>query len=329
MSEGGETRAGALGRLAREGEAAEERPTGAVSRWLQRARALTRTRTTLVAGVVFLAMIAYCLLWPVVSPYDANEVDFEQARQAPSLAHPLGTDQFGRDLLTRLAEGGRTSLTIAAMALLIILTIGLLYGTIAAVAGGKIDAVMMRVVDGLFAIPRLPVAIVILVALRLNAQNVQSVAFALSIVGWMLTARLVRGQVLSLKTRDYVTAARALGARWSSIARRHLIPNSAGILLIALFLELPTVVLGEAFLAVLGLGPEAPTATWGNIAEEGLHFARIWDMFLASAIIAIFAVSANVVVDGLHDVLDPRRQAQTTARAQRRPRRPAKAQLGL
>lgn len=175
-------------------------------------------------------------------------------------------------------------------------------------------------VDGLFAIPRLPVAIVILVALRLNAQNVQTIAFALSIMGWMLTARLVRGQVLSLKTRDYVKAARALGAGWGHVARRHLIPNSAGIILVALFLELPTVILGEAFLAVLGLGPEAPTATWGNIAQEGLHFARIWDMFLASAVIAIFALSANVVVDGLHDVLDPRRQGQLVPRAPRRPR---------
>jgi oligopeptide transport system permease protein len=290
---------------------------GATSRWLQRARAFTQTKTTVVASVIFLAILVYCVLWPVLSPYDANDVNFDRARQAPSLSHPLGTDQFGRDLLTRLAAGGRTSLAIAAIALALILAIGLLYGTIAAVAGGKVDGVMMRVVDGLFAIPRLPVAIVILVALRLNAQNIQSVAFALSIVGWMLTARLVRGQVLSLKTRDYVTAARALGARWSSVARRHLIPNSMGILLIALFLELPTVILGEAFLAVLGLGPGAPTATWGNIAQDGLHFARIWDMFLASSVIAIFALTANVVVDGLHDVLDPRRQALNVARARR------------
>lgn len=308
----------ALNRAENDEDAGTEWPVRATSRWMQRARAFTQTRTALVASLILLAIVAYCVLWPMLSPHDANDVNFDRARQAPSLSHPLGTDQYGRDLLTRLAVGGRTSLAIAAIALAVILAIGLLYGTIAAVAGGKIDAVMMRVVDGLFAIPRLPVAIVILVALRLNAQNVQSVAFALSIVGWMLTARLVRGQVLSLKTRDYVTAARALGARSTSIARRHLVPNSAGILLIALFLELPTVVLGEAFLAVLGLGPEPPTATWGNIAEEGLHFARIWDMFLASAVIAIFAVSANVVVDGLHDVLDPRRQAQAVARA--RPR---------
>jgi ABC-type dipeptide/oligopeptide/nickel transport system permease subunit len=247
-------------------------------------------------------------LWPLVSPYGANDVDFHRSVQGPSLDHPLGTDTFGRDLLTRLAEGGRTSLAIAALALGIILVIGVAYGTVAAVAGGKVDAVMMRLLDGLFAIPRLPVAIVILVALRLNAQNVQTVAFALSIVGWMLTARLVRGQVLSVKSREHVRAARAAGAGWTHIARRHLIPNSAGIILIALFLELPTVVLGEAFLAVLGLGPGAPAATWGNIAQDGLHFGRLWEMFLASAVIATFALAANILLDGLHDVLDPRRR---------------------
>jgi ABC-type dipeptide/oligopeptide/nickel transport system permease subunit len=287
--------------------------------WLQGARPLFERRATLVAAVCFLAIVAYCLLFPLVSPYGANEVDFGQNREAPSLLHPLGTDQFGRDFVARLAVGGRTSLAIAGMALAIILTVGVIYGATAALAGGKIDAAMMRLVDGLFAIPRLPVAIVILVALRLNAQNAPTIAFALSIVGWMLTARLVRGQVLALKTRDYVRAAQAVGASWPQIARRHLLPNTTGIVLIAVLLELPTVILGEAFISVLGLGPEPPTATWGNIAQEGLHFSRAWQMFLASGAIAAFALSANVLVDGLHDILDPRRRVQRP-RGQRRHR---------
>jgi ABC-type dipeptide/oligopeptide/nickel transport system permease subunit len=290
------------------GADAELTAVRAANPWVGRAQALAGSRATLVAGLVVLGIVACCALWPLVSPYGANDVDFQRSVQGPSLDHPLGTDAFGRDLLTRLAEGGRTSLAIAALALGIILVIGVAYGTVAAVAGGKVDAVMMRLLDGLFAIPRLPVAIVILVALRLNAQNVQTVAFALSIVGWMLTARLVRGQVLSVKSREHVRAARAVGAGWTHIARRHLIPNSAGIILIALFLELPTVVLGEAFLAVLGLGPGAPAATWGNIAQDGLHFGRLWEMFLASAVIATFALAANILLDGLHDVLDPRRR---------------------
>jgi ABC-type dipeptide/oligopeptide/nickel transport system permease subunit len=271
---------------------------------------LVEERKTLVAGGVVLAIVAFCVVFPLLSPYGADEVDFSVSREGPSLAHPLGTDQFGRDFLTRLAAGGRTTLLIAGAALAIILAIGVAYGTVAAVAGGKVDAAMMRLVDGLFAIPRLPVAIVVLVALGLNAQNVASIVFALSVVGWMLTARLVRGQVLVLKTRDYVRAAHALGASGAHVARRHLLPNSAGILLVAIFLELPTVILGEAFLSVLGLGPAAPTATWGNIAEEGLHFTRLWQMVLATTAIAGFALSANVFADGLHDALEPRRRSR-------------------
>ena len=265
-------------------------------------------RSTAIAAVLFGAIIAYCVLFPLVSPYDANGVDFTRSRQMPSLHHPLGTDTYGRDLLTRLAVGGRTTMLIASIALSAILAAGVIWGTTAAMAGGLVDSVMMRLVDGLLAIPRLPVAIVILVALRLNAQNVLTIALALAVVGWMQTARLVRGQVLSLTGRDYVRAARALGASRFEIARRHVIPNSTGIILVAILLELPTVVLGEAFIAVLGLGPDPPTATWGNIAQDGLYFARLWEPFLASAAIALFAISANVLIDSVDEMLDPRRR---------------------
>jgi oligopeptide transport system permease protein len=265
-------------------------------------------RSTAIAAVLFGAIIAYCVLFPLVSPYDANGVDFTRSRQMPSLHHPLGTDTYGRDMLTRLAVGGRTTMLIASIALSAILATGVIWGTAAAMAGGLVDSVMMRLVDGLLAIPRLPVAIVILVALRLNAQNVLTIALALAVVGWMQTARLVRGQVLSLTSRDYVRAARALGASRFEIARRHVIPNSTGIILVAILLELPTVVLGEAFIAVLGLGPDPPTATWGNIAQDGLYFARLWEPFLASTAIALFAISANVLIDGVDEMLDPRRR---------------------
>ena len=271
-------------------------------------------RPAAIAAVILVGMVAYCAFWPFFSEYGANEVDFADSREGPSIAHPLGTDQFGRDLLTRLAVGGRTTFLIAGIALGVILVVGVAYGTTAALAGRRADGAMMRVVDGLFALPRLPVAIVILVALRLNAQNVLAVAFALSIVGWMLTARLVRGHVLGLRSLDYVRAARALGAGSAQIARRHLIPNSTGIILIAILLELPTVILGEAFLSILGLGPEPPTATWGNMAQQGLYFSRVWEMFLASAAIAAFALSANVLADAAHDAFDPRRRVQRAPR---------------
>jgi ABC-type dipeptide/oligopeptide/nickel transport system permease subunit len=281
--------------------------------WVLAAATLAQRRTTLAAAILFGLVLLYAVVWPLISPYGANDVDFALSRQGPSPAHPFGTDQFGRDLLTRLAAGGRTTLLIVGAALLIILVVGLLYGAISALGGRTTDMFMMRVLDGLFALPRLPIAIVILAALKLNAQNVQTVAFALGVAGWMLTARLVRGQLRSLRQEDYVRAARAVGAGWALIVRRHLVPNSAGIIAVALLLELPTVVVGEAFLAVVGLGPEAPTATWGNIAQQGLHFGRLWEMSLATGIIVLFALCANVLVDALGEAFDPRTQVARRA----------------
>ena len=277
--------------------------------------ALAHRRAALGAAAVLLAIVAFVVVFPLVSPHDPNDVDFTQTRQAPSLEHPLGTDQFGRDLLARVAVGGRTTLAIAASALTIILAIGFLWGAAAAMAGGWVDSLLMRIVDGLFAIPRLPIAIVLLVVLSFQAQSVAAIVAALSIAGWMLTARLVRGHVLSLKTRDFVTAARATGATRRRIVRRHLLPNSSGILLVAALLELPTVVVGEALLSVLGLGPPPPTATWGNIAYDGWQFARLWEMLVATLAVVLFAGASNVLADGVGDVLDPRRRGARTLRA--------------
>jgi ABC-type dipeptide/oligopeptide/nickel transport system permease subunit len=260
-----------------------------------------------IAGVALLALVLFCVVWPGISPYGANDVDFELTRQAPSFAHPLGTDQFGRDLLTRLAAAGRVSLAITGAALAIILALGFAYGASAGLAGGKVDMVLMRLLDGLLALPRLPVSIVILVVLSMKAQTIWAVVFALSVVSWMLTARLVRGQVLVLREAEYVRAARAVGARRGRILLRHILPNTLGVLVVAVLLELPGVILGEAFLSVLGLGPNPPTPTWGNMAVEGVHFHRVWNVALPSATIAVFAVLANLLADAFQESLDPRR----------------------
>ena len=266
-------------------------------------------RPLAVPALIMLGLIlTFVLFWPVISPYDPNEVNFDVSREGPSPAHPLGTDQFGRDLMTRLAAGGRTTLLIVVIAVAIIAVLGISYGAVSALGGRMTDAFLMRVLDGLLALPRIPIAIVILAALSLHAQNVQTVALALGVVGWMLLARLVRGQLISLRETDYVHAARALGAKRRQVLRRHLLPNSSGVLAVALLLELPAIVIGEAFLAVLGLGPQPPTATWGNIADEGLHFGRVWQMTLATGMIVLFALTANVIVDALSEALDPRSQ---------------------
>ena len=265
-----------------------------------------RDRTWLAGGALVL-LVLFCALWPELAPFGHNDVDFDRSREGPSLAHPFGTDQFGRDLLTRVSAAGRVSLAITGLALAVILVVGFAYGAFAALAGGGVDSTMMRVLDGLLALPRLPISIVIIVALDQAAMTIWAVVLALAIVSWMLTARLVRGHVLVLRESEFVRAAKAVGAKRRQILLRHVLPNTAGILTVAVLLELPGVILGEAFLSVLGLGPNPPTPTWGNMAVEGVRFHRVWNVALPSAAIAVFAILANLLADSLQDALDPRR----------------------
>ena len=276
--------------------------------WRDTARRYARNRAAVAGAIVVLLVVGACLVVPVLSPHDPYAIDFSQRTQWPSAEHPFGTDLFGRDLFTRMALGGRTTLLVAAGAVALILALGLVYGTIAGVAGGRVDELMMRALDGLLALPRLPVMIVILVLVGLRA-NLWTLVFTLAIVNWMVTARLVRTQIRALREQQFVRAARALGAGWGQIALRHLAPNALGVLVVAVFLELPGVVLGEAFVSVLGLGVNPPDATWGNIAQEGIERGRLYLVVLPSAAIGVLAVAANFVADGLHDALDPRRTA--------------------
>jgi oligopeptide transport system permease protein len=250
--------------------------------------------------------VLFCLIWPFVSPYDPNDVVFADARQGPSLEHPLGTDTFGRDVLTRTALGGRISIGIGFAATFIILLIGVAYGSISGFIGGHLDNGMMRFLDAMYGLPYLPFAIITLAIL--GEASFWSMAIALSIATWFTTARIVRGQIITLKENDYVRAAKTLGARWQRVLTRHLLPNTLGVLVIAVFLELPGVVLGEAFLSFLGLGIGAPDASWGSMAQEGYDSYRVFPLLIIvpSVAIATLILSANFIADGLRDALDPR-----------------------
>src|ERR687891_2791574 len=182
-----------------------------------------RNRAALVAGVVFVLVLLYCLIWPFVSPYDPNDVNFADARQNPSLEHPLGTDKFGRDLLTRTALGGRISIGIGFAATLVILFVGIVYGSISGFAGGKLDDAMMRFLDALYGLPYLPFAIITLAIV--GSVNFLTMVIELSIASWFTSARIVRGQIITLKENDYIRAAKAVGARWFRVLGRHLLPN--------------------------------------------------------------------------------------------------------
>jgi oligopeptide transport system permease protein len=274
--------------------------------WRDAWRRYVRNRGAVVAGVVFVLLLLFCLIWPIVSPYTGNEVDFAEATQGPSVAHPLGTDKFGRDMLTRVAEGGRVSILIGFGATLAILFIGVVYGSISGFVGGRLDNGLMRFLDALYGLPYLPFAIITLQII--GRTDKWTMMVALSIASWFTTARIVRGQVITLKENDYVRAAKAVGARWYRILSRHLLPNTLGILIIAIFLELPAVILGEAFLSFIGLGISPPDPSWGAMAQEGRLAYRTHpiEIVVPSVAIATLVLCANFIADGLRDALDPR-----------------------
>jgi oligopeptide transport system permease protein len=266
----------------------------------------SRNRAAVVAAFAFLALVAFVVFVPILSNEDPYAVDFSQSFLRPSLEHPFGTDEFGRDLFVRTALGGRVSIAIGFAATFAIMGIGILYGATSGFAGGWIDNGMMRFLDALYGLPYLPFAILTLAIF--GTVNFWTMVVALTIASWFTTARVMRGQIITLKENDYVRAANALGARWYRILFRHLLPNTLGVILIFVFLELPGVVLGEAFLSFLGLGIEPPEASWGSLAQDGYtaYQAHPYIIIIPALMISWLILSAFFIADGLRDALDPR-----------------------
>ncbi|HEX5468839.1 MAG TPA: ABC transporter permease [Gaiellaceae bacterium] len=281
--------------------------------WRDALLRFTRNRGAVTATCIFGVIVLYCLLVPIFSPYDPNEVDFSKAYLPVSADHPFGTDKFGRDLFTRIAVGGRISLGIGFAGTIAILTIGIVYGSVSGFLGGIVDDVLMRVLDALYGLPYLPFAIITTQILSPSGEvTFWTMVAALTVASWFTTARIVRGQVTTLKQNEYVAAARAVGARWHRILTRHVLPNTFGVLIIAVFLDLPAVVLGEAFLSFIGLGINPPTASWGSIAQDGraAYVLHPLVLFVPSVAIATLVLCANFIADGLRDALDPRTRTE-------------------
>jgi oligopeptide transport system permease protein len=274
--------------------------------WKDAWRRYVRNKGAVIAGALFVLILLYCLLAPILSPWDPDLVKYELAKQNPSFSHPFGTDKFGRDLFTRTALGGRVSILIAFGATFAILAVGVVYGAISGFVGGRLDNGLMRFLDALYGLPYLPFAIITLAII--GRTNMWTMMIALSIASWFTTARIVRGQILTLKENDYVRAAKAVGARWHRILVRHLLPNTLGVLIIAIFLELPAVILGEAFLSFIGLGISPPDPSWGAMAFDGRTTYRTHpiEIVIPSVAIASLVLCANFVADGLRDAFDPR-----------------------
>jgi oligopeptide transport system permease protein len=266
---------------------------------------LKRNRLAITGGVIIIFIALTSIIYPFFSRYDFASQDLEHVLKGPSMLHWLGTDELGRDVLTRLIFGARTSLSVGVFTQLIVLGIGLPIGAISGAAGGKIDNLLMRFVDVVYAFPDL---LLIILLRSILGGSIYMVFLAIGLVAWVNVARLVRGQTLALKQRDFVTAARVFGGQGNYITTRHLIPNSLGPIIVAVTFNIPRAIFAEAALAYIGIGVKPPTPSWGAMIRDGNNviFAAPHLVLFPAIAIAILMLSFTFLGDGLRDALDPR-----------------------
>lgn len=273
--------------------------------WQDVWRRLNKNKLSILGLIIISFVIIAAIAGPFFTAYSYSDQNLQMANQPPSAVHWFGTDNLGRDLLTRVLYGARISLSIGVVASLSTMIIGVLYGGIAGLSGGRVDTIMMRIIDIVWSIPFLLYVILLMVVLQPGLMNI---FIALTLVYWMPMARLVRGQILSLRELEYVMAAKLAGTSSWRIIIKHLIPNSLAPILITATLTIPEAIFSEAFLSYIGLGVSAPMASWGVLASEGAASLRSYpfQLFFPAAAICITMLSFNFIGDGLRDALDPR-----------------------
>ncbi|MBI3637057.1 MAG: ABC transporter permease [Candidatus Rokubacteria bacterium] len=287
------------------------------SLWAETGRRFRRHRLAMVGATMLTIMVAAVLIGPFLYPVAINEIDFKAKLQGPSRAHPLGTDDLGQDVLARMLYGGRISLAVGVTAMLISITVGMLVGATAGYAGGTLDHSLMRVTDLCLSLPQMPLLLVIVYFFRDSARKLVGLELGtfliiVAVIGglrWMPVARLVRAQFLSLREKEFVEAARGLGARPLREVVRHILPNAMGPVIVAGSLDVAAAIIAESTLSFLGLGFPPDIPTWGRIlfdAKDNLDFAPHWAIFPGTAIF-LAVLSINYIGDGLRDALDPRR----------------------
>jgi oligopeptide transport system permease protein len=303
--------------------AAQEHVRG-TSLWQDAWRRLRKNRLAVAGLVIVLIVIVASIVGPFIIEratgytYDYIPRDSDLVRSLPpftapdgsfSWTHPMGTDNAGRDILARVLLGGRISLMVGLISTLVSLVIGLSYGSTAGYLGGRMDDVMMRIVDVLYALPYMMIVIVLLAMFGGQSPFQQLILLFISLgaVSWLTTARIVRGQVISLKNQEFVLAARATGVSSAKIIARHLVPNTLGPVIVYATLTVPSVMLLEAFLSFLGIGVQAPLASWGSLAADGIQNIAIfpWQLICPGVTMAVTLFSLNFLGDGLRDALDP------------------------
>jgi len=268
---------------------------------------LLKNKAAVTGLLILLVMVLLVAFGPMLSDWDHEIPDWDNYSTPPSVetGHWFGTDALGRDLYVRTLIGGRISLLVGLVATLVSLVIGITYGAIAGYLGGRVDNVMMRFVDGIYAMPFMFFVIVLMV---IFGRNIFLIFVAIGAINWLDMARIVRGQTLSLKTKDFVEAARACGATEWQIIRRHIVPNLLGVVVVYVTLTIPQVILVESFLSFLGLGVQEPLTSWGALVNEGAQELETapWSLLIPASFLAVTLFAFNFLGDGLRDALDPK-----------------------
>lgn len=290
---------------AAQAEVEEREVLAPISYWKDAWLRLRANKAAMFGLITLTFLLLMAILAPIFSHHTYYETQLHLKNQAPSSTYWFGTDELGRDLFTRCWWGARISLFVGIAASLIDLIIGVMFGAFAGFVGGKTEEWMMRTADVLYAIPYLLVVILLMVII---GPGIFTIIIALTLTGWINMARIVRSQILQLKELDYVKAATALGASRRRLLLCHLIPNAMGPIIVTVTLTIPSAIFAEAFLSFLGLGVQAPIASWGTMANDGLSALRYypWRLFFPATFISLTMLSFNLLGDGLRDAFDPR-----------------------
>jgi len=273
-------------------------------------RTFVRNRLAVGGGIVVSFLVALAVLAPLLAPWDPNKPDTRRILTPPSPSHPLGTDQIGRDVLSRVLYGARVSLAVGFVSVGIATIIGILLGAAAGYRGGLVDAAIMRVVDLMLVFPRFFLLLAVLAFLK---PSIWTIMVVIGLSGWMGVARLVRAEFLTLREREFVVWSESIGASAARVVFRHILPNALAPVLVAMTLGIPAAILTESGLSFLGLGVQPPYATWGNILTDGKDALEIawWMTLYPGLAILITVLSYNLLGEGIRDALDPRlRQAR-------------------
>lgn len=284
-----------------------------ISYWKDAMRRLMANKTAVVCMIVLVIIMVMAVVVPMVSPYTISEQHLRHTNKGMMYQaedghlHIFGTDDLGRDQFTRIWDGARTSLFIAFAAVFVNLIVGLLYGSLSGYIGGRLDTIMMRFVEIVGGIPYL-IIVILLKMIIPDQEGIISLVIAYASVGWLGMARLVRGQIMSLKEQEFVVAAKALGAGTGRIITRHLLPNLLSVVIVNITLAIPSAIFTEAFLSFIGMGVQIPYASWGTLAQEGVRVFIFYplSLFLPAFFISITMLAFNLLGDGLRDAFDPR-----------------------